>query len=240
MISEASATLGDIFAAPSAAAQRIDTRPTWILALVVLAALFMLGSILQSEEVHHVQGVQLQASLQRSSEGMSAQQQDAAVAEVMQRPPLADWGSLVLAFMFVLAALGLATGTAALICVFGGGGASGRRLWAFVVNASVPALGLYLVTTGILARARGPGAYSSYDDLLSAVPSALSLLVFTNGAFARACLTAINPFTLWMAYLYYVMFREIGRTGPNPALAGSILLTAGGVLLQGGIAAISG
>ena len=220
----------DVAIDPSDAMRRIAIGGSAFAALLTLLVLFVIGSFLQLPAVRHVE---LAMSNGPQVPDVSAYHVWSTAFSVGQ---FSQW---LLGYLFVVAGLGLGAGIATIAATLSGDGPRYARYFTAIATIAVPCIGLYSITGGVVTALVGPNAYASYDDLLRAIPSLLTVLPLFKNEFIRGALASINPFALWAFALYRIMMTRIAGASAGAANATALVLLLAGSVAQGVLSAVS-
>jgi len=230
--------LGDVFVDPEHGLQKVWHASSVLIPILVLLICFCLGSGLQSRALHNVQATSQQQNFAVDSASLT-QTQRQAVEETRSAPVSHDVTNWAIGFVAVIIVLGLGAVLAATTVMIGGGTLKMLRVFAVTMYIAVPTLGLYLVLSGLLIGIEDPTHFETYASLTPRVPSISYLAPFVTSAFWRAFWGAINPFSAWALFLYFVFFAKVAKVNRAAAIVGASIIVVSGAILQGLVAMIS-
>lgn len=200
-------TVVNVIAAPREAFETLRIAPTWGWAFVIATVLSAIGTYLAAPATIHA--FEAEFHQQAAVNPQMAQMSPAQVAHLMAFTENIMRLGWLFAPVTVIFSVLIQAVVMLIFKALGRGDADFTRLWASAMNVAV-VTGLYYVVNGVVLQLRGPQSFVSPVDTLRAIPS-LSWLVPHAGPKAIAFLSAINPFTLWVAILLGLAMVVVAR-----------------------------
>ncbi len=217
------AVLADIVIAPSAAFESLRARPTWIWAFVLTSVLGAIGSFLQVPAAQHASSYMIAHDPRFTTMTPEQLASAKAIGFTVQRFAWIAWPLIVLVGVF-FATVFLAIGNA-----IGKGSASFGKIFALCANVGIIHFGLGNLLIGVLVSLRGPDAFTTTSDILSAIPN---LGILTPGGPVRlhSFLTYFSVTQIWSLVLLAFGFRAVAGVRPAIAYTVPAVIAAGGAL----------
>lgn len=226
------ATALNIIIAPREAFESLRIAPTWGWAFLIALVLGIIGTLLSMPASMH--SVAASLAHQMAVNPQYAQMSDAQRAQMQSYTLLAvRFGWVFVPILLLLSAL-LQTVVMLIFNAIGGGSGTFKTLWACAMNIAVPAVGLYLLASGIIALARGPAGYNSSLDSFLAMPS-LAWLFAHSSPTVVAFFSTFSPFSIWAFFLTAAAMLIAAHTSKVISYsAASLILLIGALLAMWG------
>lgn len=187
-------TIMDTMIAPKDAFQRISRCPTWGVALLAAATLFLAGHFLQQPAESHALLETLKVSPWFVQQGAARQQE--ILTRTLHTTPIAVAISTILLIASVLVIVLMNTALLLAANAMFGGTAQFKHLWAGSMNIAVPTIGVSSAALGITCVIIGAAKFDSPAEIVGALPTAALLAPAARGILS-GILQSINLFTVW-------------------------------------------
>lgn len=220
-------TVVNVVAAPREAFETLRIAPMWGWALVIAAALAMVGQYLAIPAVLHAMQAgwpaQVAASPQLSSL-TPAQQQRAFEMGTM----FVHWSWLITPVLLLVGAF-LQTIIMLVFRAAGKGDASFKQLWCASMNVMVVGFGVYNLLNGLISIVRGPAAYNSMMDSIRSMPSPAWLAPSASHK-VLAFLASFNIVSIWGAVLLAMAMMYVAKVSKaNAAICATTVTVLAGL-----------
>jgi hypothetical protein len=218
-------TLVNVIIAPQAAFESIRERPRWVVAFVVVTALFAIGSYLATPATLHV------TTLQVARDPKVASLPPDQVKSILNTTAaFVRYGWVASPFVVLLIGFYSAL-ILTVVTTIAKGSAGFGRLFALALNTSVISLGIGYLVAGAIIAVRGPEAFATSLDMSMAIPS---LAWIAPGAPPKllTALALLNPFAIWTLVLVAEGTSSIARVSRAAGYLGSALGLLTGILIS--------
>jgi len=226
----------DIIASPSDAFARLRVVPTWGWAFLIAAVLCIIGSFMGSAAAEHAAVASIPAAFAKNAQlaALPPEKRQQMIEQQIGITKSFSKFSFVLAPIILLITALLQTVYLLILNAATRGQGNFKKFWALSINISIVGSGLTLLIAGIIELIRGPEAFNSTGDTLSAIPGLAWIIPGTTG-FLHGILLSFTVFSLWATGLFALGLIAIARIKPVQAYVGAAILLVIGSLITGSL-----